>query len=191
MWLSTIKFCHFNFIVNLVFFYYNMTLSLPRCLVWWLLVEIFYFHWIHRMVLSLLLNCHDRVVNFFSNGFCSHVAACLHWVYQYFFLAWANANAFEKLYTALVFYILSFFSFFFFFICIDFMPSNFDFLVSVLPIFLWAFILHFAGVIRKKNYRKKWWKKEVTREKKKKTEKKSRDTKIACSQMNDKRLKHK
>lgn len=61
MWLSTIKFCHFNFIVNLVgwlVFFVRLNFSFS-------------------LTLSLLLNCHDHVV-IFPTGFiltCCYSAA--------------------------------------------------------------------------------------------------------------------
>lgn len=142
MWLSTIKFCHFNFIVNSVFFFFlsfSFSFSLSCCFVRWLLVEKSYFHWMHCMVLSLLLNCHDRIVNFFFSFkpffFCSHVAACLQRMSIGIFFRHKPIEMHLKNYTWHQYFIFCHFSLFFFCICIDFTPSNFDFLVSVLPNF--------------------------------------------------------
>lgn len=72
MWLSTIKFCHFNFIVDSVFFFVcrdNLFSSrFIRC----------YFHWVHSrgsVVVAAKLSrsrCHFSYGLLFS--FCSHIA---------------------------------------------------------------------------------------------------------------------
>lgn len=118
MWLSTIKFCHFNFIVDSVFFFVcrdNLFSSrFIRC----------YFHWVHSrgsVVVAAKLSrsrCHFSYGLLFS--FCSHIAIL---VIQ---TQW-------KCIWKIIFYFVNFL----FATC----HRIFDFLVAVLPILLFYMII--------------------------------------------------
>lgn len=118
MWLSTIKFCHFNFIVDSVFLFVcrdNLFSSrFIRC----------YFHWVHSrgsVVVAAKLSrsrCHFSYGLLFS--FCSHIAIL---VIQ---TQW-------KCIWKIIFYFVNFL----FATC----HRIFDFLVAVLPILLFYMII--------------------------------------------------
>lgn len=118
MWLSTIKFCHFNFIVDSVFFSFAATTFFPL-----VSFDAIFIEFIAAAVLWLLLNCHDHVVIFPTGCFFRFVLTSRY--------LWFRLNG--KCIWKIIFYFVNFL----FATC----HRIFDFLVAVLPILLFYMII--------------------------------------------------